>query len=373
MNPGPQRALPGAIPRAACAAAAFAMATLAAPGAAVAGAGVITTVVTPLTPAVTYSVAASALPARPALNTYVGYTVSITNTGGNTINSVRFTGSVAATDADEKPTFSSVEGATCNASASLAAIECTIGQLRAGESFPSFAVFFKAPAKDAVSPLPDGNSGNCAATDCVAFSGLTYYAEGTGGANSVPQNSTAAWSAGAVTLGTFNPTLVRSALPKSGGRLFTGSGGISTGSDKFATAVVVPAAASYTTAVISEALDPVLPAGVNCNSNFRTCYRSDITIPGTFSPYLTIVLRQDVSTILNGTRIESVLIKYTGAGGTVFVGDCASPTTPRSDGIPCLAQRVHYRNSKVPGWTPELDGDFEWTLINLGNGSYTIF
>ena len=29
---------------------------------------------------------------------------------------------------------------------------------------------------------------------------------------------------------------------------------------------------------------------------------------------------------------------------------------------------VDYKNKKVPGWTPELDGDFEWTLINTENG-----
>jgi len=303
------------------------------------------------------------------LNTVVGYTVSITNAGGNTINDVRFTGATSVTDTDERAPLSSVEGATCSTTADLNGVNCGIGQLRAGQAFPTFAVFFKAPIKDATSPLPNGDVGNCSATDCVSFRGVTYYAEGTGGlANSVPQNSAAAWSAAPVALGTFNPTELRSALEKSGGAYFTGNGGISMNDDKFATSVVVPPSSKFTTVEIVES-----PDSINCGNNLTSCFRTDITIPGTFSPYLTIVLRQDSSTIVSGTKIESVLIQYTGSSGTTYVGDCANATTPRSDGIPCVAKRVTYKNRKVPGWTIELDGDFEWTLINTSNGSYKVF
>jgi hypothetical protein len=68
-----------------------------------------------------------------------------------------------------------------------------------------------------------------------------------------------------------------------------------------------------------------------------------------------------------------VLIEYTGSGAPVLVGDCASPTTPRADDVPCIAKRTFYKNSRTPGWTPELDGDFEWWLLNLKNGSYKVF
>lgn len=332
-------------------------AALLAPATSLAGAGTLTTVVTPLSPAVTYSSEASA--AVPALDTYIGYTISIANVSGNTINNVRFTGAALAADADETVSFSSSDGRSCTASG--ASVECAIGQLKAGEAAPVFAVFFKAPVRDSVTPLPAGSDG-------VSFTGKTYYAEGTGGPNSVPQNSITDWVAGAVALGTFNPTLVKSAVQRSGGKLFTGDGGVSSGGDPFATTVTVPAGASFTTAEILES-----PDSVDCGNNFNACFRSDITIPGTFSPYLTIVLRQDASTILKGTKIESVLIQYTGSGGTTFVGLCANATTPRSDGIPCIASRVYYKSSRTPGWTTELDGDFEWTLINLGNGSYKVF
>lgn len=329
---------------------------LGAQSSALAGAGTLTTVVTPLTDVVTYSDGGSGLVA------YVGYKVAIANAGGNTINNIVFTGATTVTDGDEKAVFVSAQGANCTVTnAAQTAIQCTIGQLTAGQGYPAFAVFFKAPEKDAVTPLPSGDS--------VGFAGVTLYAEGTGGVlNSKPQNSTGNWSATGVPLGTFNPTLIKSAVPNGGGKFFTGNGVASTAQDPFTTSVVVPAGPTFTIVTISES-----PAGgVNC-SNFLTCYQSQITIPGSFTPYLTIVLREDAANIKPGTKIESVLISYVDAGNVAHdVGLCASPTTPLTNGLPCIASRVYYKSKTVPGWTPELDGDFEWTLINLVNGGYIV-
>ncbi len=347
---------------------ALSLAALVLPGSALAGAGQLTVSVVPLTTEVTYSALASASPPRPALTTYVGYVVSVSNTGGNTINNIRLTGVARPTDTDEKAIVNSVDGGSCSIGADQISIDCSIGQLKAGQPYPAFAVFLKAPVKDTVSPLPNGDPAHCDTTDCVSFSGSVIYAEAGGGPTSPPQNSIKPWAAAAVTLGTFNPSLVKSAVPKGGASLFTGAGGTSTGTDPFATSVVVPAGTTFTTAEIQES-----PDSINCTNNFSACFRADITIPGTFTPYMTIVLRQDASTILNGTRIESVLIRYTGTSGTVDVGDCADPTTPRSDGIPCIAKRTYYKSNKTPGWTPELDGDFEWTLLNIHNGTYKVF
>src|SRR5690349_15725540 len=149
---------------------------------ALAGAGIITTTVTPLTNSVTYSSTATTVPPRPALVTFVGYTVTVTNGGGNTINNIVFTGAATVTDTDEKAVFSSAEGASCTTTnADHTAVQCTIGQLTAGRSFPTFALFFTAPAKDTATPLPNGDSAHCDTTDCVHFNGATIYAEGTGG------------------------------------------------------------------------------------------------------------------------------------------------------------------------------------------------
>jgi hypothetical protein len=334
-------------------------------GLAQAGAGVLVTEVTPLSPAVTYSTLATVSPSRPALDTYVAYRVRIANESGNTINNVRFVGAATVTDAQEQALLTSIDGpVACQVGADLASLSCNIGQLKGGESAPGFVVFFKAPVKDAVSPTPDGQPGACATTDCVTFAGTTFYAEGTGGlTNSQPQNSTVTWSS-QVTLGTFNPTLVKSAVPRGGGRLFTGDAALTTGGDRFSTTVVVPSGTVPTTAEIAETTQTVC-------SVLTECFVSTITAPGSFSPYLTIVLRVDRAVIPNGTKIQSVTVQYEGED----VGLCASPTTPRTDGKPCIAERRAYPNNSRSGllFPVELENDFEWTLINLGNGSYKIF
>lgn len=328
-----------------------------------AGAGTITTVVTPLSTNITYSIEGT--PTVTALPTWVGYTVSISNAGGNTVNAVRFIGKTSVTDSLESAVYSSIEGTTA-CTASGPDVDCQLGQLRAGEGV-SFAVFFKAPAKVA-NGVADANG-----QDSVSFSGTTKYAEGDGGPNSPPQNSIRPWAANAVGLGTENSLVVKSAVQKTGGVFFTGAGGVSKGGDKFATTVTVPPSAKYTTAAIEEL---IFTAG--CVS-FVDCYRSTITVPlpvGTaaFSPYLTFVLRQDQANIVKGTRIETVVIKYTDDASVVHtLGACATGPVPRSDGVPCIAQTKYYKNSRVTGWTLELDGDFEWTLINLHNGSFDLF
>jgi hypothetical protein len=324
----------------------------------------ITTTVTPLSAAVTYSVPATAT--RAALDTYIGYRVRVANTGTVALSGATFAGTLAATDTDERPSFASAEGASCHADADTRTVKCELGPIAPGAAWPEFVVFFRAPAKDTASPLPDGVAGSCTTTDCAAFGGYTVF---TTQVRSRVRYFLANWATAPVTLGTFNPSLVTTAVPRTGGTVFTGSGAIPTPQDQFTTAVAVPAGPSFTTAQIAEQAD-----GQACSNNFSDCFRADVTIPGTFSPYLTIVLRQDKSTIVKGANIASVLVKYFDENGAAYiVGDCASPTTPRSDGLPCVVRRTHYSTSSVPGWTPDLDGDFEWTLINLKNGSYKVF
>lgn len=347
-----------------------------------AGAGLITTTVEPLSPAVTYS-STNADPAPSgALITHVGYRVTIRNDGGNTVNNIRFTGTTTVTDPQEAAIFSSAEGATCvTTNAAKTAISCSIGQLTAKVSYPTFAVFFRAPAKDGAMPVtPNGIAGACDTTDCVKFSGAVLYAEGTGGLNSPPDNSIKEWSTGDVTLGTFNPTLVKSGVPKAGGLYYTGNGAIPNGTDKFATSVKVPASIGYTTVEILEtaSTDPQPPPALTpcTNTYFYTCYQSDITVPlpadvAAFD-YLTIVLRQAKENIKPGTKIESIVIYYLATPNStpIIIGDCASPTTPNLDYTPCIAKRTYYKSSKVEGYTDALDGAFEWLLIGKRNGSY---
>ena len=147
--------------------------------------------------------------------------------------------------------------------------------------------------------------------------------------------------------------------------------------DPFAVKVTVPPAPTFS---IAELLESDVTSKINCTSlgNFNRCFAVAVTIPDiVFTPasgsFMTFVLRADASNIKYGTKINNVLIQYDDGSSVHNVGACASPTTPRSDGIPCIAKAVHYKNKSVPGWTPALNGDFEFTLINLRNGSFTMF
>lgn len=336
-------------------------------------------VVTPLQPEVAYSRAATAT--RPAVSTFLAYAVTVTNLDDDTLKNVVFRGTTSVTEPTEKTTFVSAQGASCVAAADGVTVECSLGALARGQSFPTFTLFFAAPVRSTV--LPAGNPADCVTTDCVGFAGKVYYTEDRSSYRS-PSYELQAWSAAPVALAVASSDKVRSAVPPGGLTLATGDAGFSTATDRFTTEIVVPPsyvppAGSFATAAIDEAVDPV-----GCSA-LATCYRSTITVPGTFSPYLTVILRVDAADIPKGRKIGSVLVSYEG----LIIGDCASPTTPRTDGIPCIAKRVAYPKSSkskdddkddryksstpstpVP---PDLAGDFEWTILNLKNGSYKIF
>jgi hypothetical protein len=317
-------------------------------------AGTVTTTVTPITTNVTYSIGGS----QP-MTTYIAYTVDVVNAGGNTINNITFTGSTSVTDAQESAVFHSAEGATCvTTNPGGTAISCSLGQFPAGAG-TSFVVFFVAPIRDLTSPTSPDN---------VTFSGATLYAE-QGSGNNPPRNSNVAWPTPApVLLGTENPTNIKTAVPRSGGSFYTGAGAVSTASDPITTLVTIPTlSVSFTTATVDEA---PLPNQASC-ANFTICFGTQLTIEGTFSPFATYQVREDTTNIKPGTKIESVTVQYTDADNVTHpVGLCASPTTPRADGLPCIAKRTHYKNSRVTGWTPDLDGDFEWLFISIKNGRF---
>jgi hypothetical protein len=332
-------------------------------------AGTITPQVSPLTSPVTYSANSS-----PPLETYVAYTLNFTNTGGNTINDARFTFRALATDTAETVALFNPAvylPAGC-AQTGVNSFACTKSQLPAGGSFFSqpIVVFFRAPVK-AVNGVADTPG-----TDFVNVGGELVYAEGTSGKNPRPNSSTT-WTGPQVSLGTTDPINVRSALPQSGGTFFTGNGATTLATDPFTVKVTVPPAPTFSTA---ELLESDVTSNINCTSlgNFNRCFAvavtvQDIVFTAASGAFFTFVIRTDPSNIRTGTQINNVLIQYDNGSGAQNVGACASPTTPRSDGIPCIAKAVHYKNKSVPGWTPALNGSFEHTLINLGNGSFAMF
>ncbi|MBA2547433.1 MAG: hypothetical protein H0V16_03105 [Burkholderiaceae bacterium] len=358
-----------------------------------AAAGVTLTTVDALSPVVTYSRPANP-PRIAALTTFVGAGVTVANTSGNTINNVVFEAKVEVADPHEIVSFSSVDGATCQVtslSGNPLTITCELGQLRARES-RRFTLFFTAPMQDGVSPLPDGS-------DYVGLSGRVTTAEGPNAGKS-PNDSVDYWPLSSavpapfacpgpslenpsstthwcvrVDLGTPSTSQVKSAVSKSGGMLFTGEGGV-TGlivGDAFTTSVSVPSSQIITKATVVE--DPLSTC-----TNFLTCYSSNIQIidaatagtPADFSPaYLTIVLRMDAANIKKGTNINSVTIMYYDGVTRQPVGDCGSATTPLGNGKPCIAKRTAYKSNYR--LNPDLQGDFEWEIINTKNGVFEFF
>jgi hypothetical protein len=231
----------------------------------------------------------------------VGYSVDVSNVGKNTNNSVRFTAQSNVTDAAEFETyaFDSAEGVSCTASKGpvAIAIDCALGTLVSGQSYPTFYVFFKSP-QFVLNGTADEST-----TDSIAFNYQVFYAEGGNGPKSTPKNGfTALTAAVPVVLGTPDPQEVRSVVLASGGVFFTGNQGIADPADIHATKTVVPPLTVHTTAEIIETPVACLSPSV------VTCYQSQITIPGTFSaaPYLATRLTEAIQNIKTQTVTVTV-------------------------------------------------------------------
>jgi hypothetical protein len=370
-------------------------------GGAIAAAGMITATVTPLETTVTYSTVG------PNEQTfYVGYTVTFTNVTPNTINHVSFRGTASVTDPEETADYDSAEGWTCSVQpptepGNAVTVSCPLGSFAGGQSKGPFAVFFRSPVKDFGTPTP---------VDYVRFDGLIVQQEGFNGPPNTWSNSIYTVPRVNVLLGTTTPDNVKTAVPKSGATIFTGDGSDPSVGDPITTKVIIPPLPSFTTAKLFEQKQAVC-LGFN---NFVDCYSSEITIPGLFDPYLTIVLRQHASTFKPSDtmpNIENVVVRYDyfdsfNQPQNYLVGPCSSPTVPLAGGLPCIAGKTStvtasntspvctltwvvrdHGNSKdtnhkekhgewVEVCTPvnlNLSGYFEWVIISRKNGGFNLF
>jgi hypothetical protein len=340
----------------------------------------VVTKVVPLGASAVYSRLASTTPARPAQTFYLGYAVTVSNVDDDKLTELRFSGTTTVTEPAEKAVFVSAQGASCTPSAGGTAVDCALGTLLPGKSSPTFYLFFQTPVR--ATKLPAGDTANCSATDCIGFAGRTSYIDNeTYQHGWMPSAESAPWKAAFVPLGPGDPNRVQSAVPPSGLTLYTGDGAVPLANDVVTSQLAVPPGYAAPAGSVPNASIVEVADNLNCTSLFN-CFRVDVTLPGTISPYLTVVLRADASNIRSGVKIEGVLVTYDGAP----VGDCASPSTPRSDGFPCIAERKAYPNADKHKHQrgrghehhggdalTDLEGDFEWTLINTRNGSYKIF
>lgn len=370
--------------------------------------GSLLVTVTPIDSQATYSQLAqpaSGVPARPS---FLGYSVSIRNTGRSTVTQIRFAGKTQASDPQERATLNAFVGiGGCVTSAGGVAVDCPIGKLKAGESFPTFQVLFNTPVQDTVSQTPAG---------VVRFSGQVFVAGNKveserrgarqarpGHPLSPPSNFSQPWSAADIALGTPTRSQVRSLVLANGGRLFTGDTGApvlnATVDNPFTTAIVVPSIGDIRPAEL-QVQDETFPGAgptvasltaaaevpTNCSLSLTRCFLAEVTVPGRFSPFLTITLRQDGKTIrtYGGTPvpIDGIAIKYT--GGTYsgipiplcrgFATSTAIPNGPELHGatpagLPCIAARKVYGEHDP---AVDLRGDYEWTIYNVANGSYRV-
>jgi hypothetical protein len=338
---------------------------LASVSAAWAGAGTTTTSVTPLSDRISYTESQT----DPF---FIVYSVSVMNEVGNTINNIVFTG--ATSPGSALATFESASGATCTTTnADRTAISCSIGQLKAGQSAPTFYVTFRAPAA-------------ATGTTAISFNGITFYAEGTGGPNSVPQNSKEAWPVGhdvVVSLGTTSPNNIKSGVPQVNRTLKFATAPNSVDaelSDQITMTVNVPGTAPITsTLTILDEPRPTTDTSCIAQGNFYRCYDSTLTIPDFVYPsgsgkYLGITLRIDPAAIKPGLKTSKVAIKY--EDNTVPACQVTSPsgaTIVTYATLPCYTGITYYKNwTRNSPWPQAWEGSLDVFLVNDENGRWTV-
>lgn len=348
-------------------------------------------VVTPLQPNVTYSEAA------PVLNTYAGFTVTgFGNIGINTINDVTVIFEARVTDTAE--TFSLHQPdvylaglpKTCSwptVASNPVTITCEIKQLKSGETFPGFTVFYNVPTK-----MTNGVADDPTA-DYISTKYTILYAEqlndcSNGCANSRKEQM----FPDQVLLGTSNPVDVRSGVPQNGARLFTGTGVPKNElNKKFTEELQVPSLASLTppvayaksTLLISYVASTDTTNGVDCLQlgNFHDCptYATqvldpyDATVAFTVANPLKIIYRVDAANVRRSANqlFNNVQILYFPDGSTTAVPVPKACTNGRAsdDGIPCVLSFQCYKPNEK---TPDLPGDCEFVTIGLKNGRLTL-
>jgi len=311
-----------------------------------------------------------------ATETYVvGYKVTVSNTGNNTVNNVRLEGETSVTSVLGSPDlvaqYKGTDGITCSPVLnSPTKFTCQLGTAPAGFS-KTFSIFFYSPVYSPSDPSE---------TRKVNFKTTTIYAEGTNdNPNNPPANDTRIDTLATVTLGTASPEVVKSALTPDGGTFFTAP------VDQFQSKVIVPPQQKSSSVKLEEAAAADL---TTCNSqkNFNTCYRSLIEVPDVvFTPgsgsFLTFVLRVDTVNIRKGSKIGRVVIRYSAPGipelGIPAVNltnlqfcakDANNNAIPNSNYEPCVAKANDFTRKGSLGFF-----GYEWLILNLKNGSFELF
>jgi hypothetical protein len=353
----------------------FAAAVLGASTSAFGAAGAITLTVDPpvaaLSDAVTYRTV--------KLQTFVGLNVGdvggtnvlLTNTGGNTINDVNITLSATVRDAAETLTLYKPEvylPSSCTwdkdsggnpVPGKTVSFTCRIAHMANGATFPAFSVFYSAPTQGST-PL---------GSDFVDTNVRLVYAEGLNDQPSSPNNSFFDTpQLQVVTLGTTNPTRVKSGVPKDGVKLETGNGAIpSTSTYPFAASLNVPTAAAVTSAEIQLAAVTDNTEVQLCQAalNFNHCYVATVTVPAlvyTDANVMTLILRIDSSEVGNKFNASNVHVFHDGL--EIFACQAGQPNNIVTA---CFGTIIRYSNAAKNG---DLRSDVEVPVFTKKNGSW---
>lgn len=304
---------------------------------------------------------------RVGLPIEAGYLAVLKNDATSNLNFVTFTGTTDVRDNGEIAEIQSVinlnsETHTClpivnDSTAGTSSVTCSIATLLPGHSM-ALVVVAKSPTAGSYIDLKwtlggsEGNSSN----GCCASTGT----ESTQLTDAVTNESA--------------KTHVQSFLRpvSSGVSLFTGSSGVATSSDRWATHVTVPDFGAtllpYTTADVTESL---YANGSSCSAVNLSCNQSKLTIPSLLlvNDNLSITLQQHPSIIKSGSKVADWRIAYAKHGiDFTEILQCSGTGTP-SEGKPCIDACKEYTRKSDPD-KPTMWGVFECKINAKDNGSY---
>jgi hypothetical protein len=304
--------------------------------------------------------------------TYVAYLVTFNNGGGSDINQLQID---AATSVTSGLTTAVIQGSSVNPALPSACVvsgtslSCAFGTLppRATLTFPIIV----AVPQYAAAPV---------AGQSITLSLHATFREGkstTASGNSLGELSTTV----STPVAAQSDSSLKSVVVKAGGSFFTGGNGIPKTSDVYTSSVAFqPLSANFSLVTIDEsAFAPSQTALCVGGRHFNTCFSTLLFAPAVVyaqnAGFLTETIRVHPANFVSGAKMNTVIWEYiptddngVPAGAATPVSLCASPTTPRTDGIPCQRGPVLCYKKSTPGWTPELDGVCEWSFLNTRNG-----
>ena len=284
--------------------------------------------------------------------TFAAYQVTVTSYKPNPIAGVRFVGT-ATVDGTGTATLAGKSGVVTCIDGTTRTFDCQIGPLAGAGASKTFTVILNAPSAGAAINL----------TWDVFFD-----ESGAGGQDAGAGTATTALTAS-------NTTAITSYILPEGSTFGTGNG-FAIGSDNpTATTVKVPASEVATTAKIEESNI----VNVTCAPNIVTCFKSEITVPGTYPAGtvadfkgLVITLWRDSVFLKPGAKAEDYPVYYNGS--QVALKMCSDPTFS-SSGLPsahnpCISTReiISKRRAQILGLPAEAIGDLRVEAWSVDNG-----